>query len=148
MVLRWAGGHHIFCGDKALKAHAPVGVCVAHPGGLSVVALGYTWFRPLASTAFFVFWLFLFLWLAVPWLSEQRTWHLSHVRPLLARVTLSTRSSWPFSLFSARSLDDPLLRLPSSILGVVSVFAPVEHPLTFLRLFVLHWGLDSTFPHP
>ena len=41
-----------FCGDKALKAPAPVGVCVAHPGGLSVVALGYTWFRPLASTAF------------------------------------------------------------------------------------------------
>ena len=51
-------------------------------------------------------------------------------------------------LFFARSLDDPLLRMPSSILGVVSVFAPVEHPLTFLRLFVLCWGLDSTFPHP
>ena len=46
---------------------------------------------------FFVFWLFLFLWLAVPWLSEQRTWHLCHVRPLLTRVTLSTRSSRPFS---------------------------------------------------
>ena len=76
--------------------------------------------------------------------ASQGTWHLSHVRPLLARVTLSTRSSWPFSLFSARSLDDPLLRLPSSILGVVTVYAPVELPLTFLRLFVLCWGLDST----
>ena len=96
---------------------------------------------------FFVFWLFLFLWLAVPWLSEQRTWHLCHVRPLLTRVTLSTRSSRPFSFVFARSPDDPLLRMPSSILGVVSVFAPVELPLTFLRLFVLCWGLDSTFTH-
>ena len=34
--------------------------------------------------------------------------------------------------------------MPSSTLGVVSVFAPVELPLTFLRLFVLCWGLDST----
>ena len=31
---------YFFCGDKALKAHAPVGVCVAHPGGLSVITLG------------------------------------------------------------------------------------------------------------
>ena len=52
IVLHICCGYIFFCGDKALKAHAPVGVCVAHPGGLSVVALGYTWFRPLASTAF------------------------------------------------------------------------------------------------
>ena len=43
-------GTIFFCGDKALKAHTPGGVCAAHPGGLCVV--GYTWLRPLASTAF------------------------------------------------------------------------------------------------
>ena len=33
-----------------LKAHTPGGVCAAQPVGLCVV--GYTWLRPLASTAF------------------------------------------------------------------------------------------------
>ena len=41
-----------FCGDKALKARAPFGECVARPGGLCAVALGCTWFRPPAGTAF------------------------------------------------------------------------------------------------
>ena len=44
------------CGDKALKAHALLGVCAARPGGLC--ALGCTWFRPPAGT---VFWLSGFL---------------------------------------------------------------------------------------
>ena len=43
-------GTIFFCGDKVLKAHTPGGVCTAQPVGLCVV--GYTWLRPLASTAF------------------------------------------------------------------------------------------------
>ena len=45
-------GTIFFCGDKALKAHAPVGVCAARSSGLCVVALGFTWLRPPAGTAF------------------------------------------------------------------------------------------------
>ena len=40
------------CGDKALKARAPYGGCAARPGGLCAVALGCTWLRPPAGTAF------------------------------------------------------------------------------------------------
>ena len=137
-----------FCGDKALKAHTPVGVCVAHPGGLSVAALGYTWFRPLASTDFSFSGFFFFF--GSLFLGCQSSVHgtfpmCDRYSPELIFQLVPVGHSL---LFFARSLDDPLLRVPSSILGVVSVFAPVELPLTFLRLFVLCWGLDSTFPHP
>ena len=43
-------------GVKALKAHAPFGVCAARPGGLCAVTLGCTWLRPPAGAAgFFLF---------------------------------------------------------------------------------------------
>ena len=148
MVLMWAGGHHIFCGDKALKAHAPVGVCAAHSRGFCVSALGCTWLRPLASTAFSFSGFFSFF--GSLFLGCQSSVHGTfpmcdcYSHELLFQLVPVGH----FLLSFARSADDPLLRLPSSILGVVSVFAPVEHPLTFLRLFVLCWGLDSTFPHP
>ena len=43
------------CGDKALKARTPFGGCAARPGGLCAVALGCTWLRPPAGTAFSLF---------------------------------------------------------------------------------------------
>ena len=139
-------GTIFFCGDKALKAHTPGGVCAAHPGGLCVV--GYTWLRPLASTAFSFSGFFSFF--GSLFLGCQSSVHGTF--PMCDRYSYELLFQLvPVGhslLLFARSLDDPLLRMPSSILGVVSVFAPVEHPLTFLRLFVLCWGLDSTFPHP
>ena len=135
-------GTIFFCGDKALKAHTPGGVCAAHPGGLCVV--GYTWLRPLASTAFSFSGFFSFF--GSLFLGCQSSVH--GTSPMCDRYSYELLFQLvPVGhslLFFARSLDDPLLRMPSSILGVVSVFAPVEHPLTFLRLFVLCWGLDST----
>ena len=115
-------------------------------GGLCVV--GYTWLRPLASTAFSFSGFFSFF--GSLFLGCQSSVH--GTSPMCDRYShellFQLVPVGHFLLSFARSPDDPLLRLPSSILGVVSVFALVEHPLTFLRLFVLCWGLDSTFPHP
>ena len=104
----------------------------------------HTWLRPLASTTFSFSGFFSFF--GSLFLGCQSSVHGTfpmcdcYSHELLFQLVPVGH----FLLSFARSAGDPLLRLPSSILGVVSVFAPVEHPLTFLRLFVLCWGLDST----
>ena len=100
------------CGDKALKAHTPGGVCVAHPGGLSVVALGYTWLRPLASTAFSFSGFFSFF--GSLFLGCQSSVHGTF--PMCDRYSYELLFQLvPVGhslLFFAGSLDDPLLRMP------------------------------------
>ena len=139
-------GTIFFCGDKALKAHTPGGVCAAQPVGLCVV--GYTWLRPLASTAFSFSGFFSFF--GSLFLGCQSSVH--GTSPMCDRYShellFQLVPVGHFLFHFARSPDDPLLRMPSSILGVVPAFAPVELPLTFLRLIVLCWGLDATFTHP
>ena len=117
------------------------------PGRALCSRLGCTWLRPPAGTAFslsgFSFFGLLFL-------GCQSSVHGTsamcdrYSHELLFQLVPVGHFLLPF----ARSPDDPLLRMPSSTLGVVSVFAPVELPLTFLRLIVLCWGLDSTCTHP
>ena len=115
-------GTIFFCGDKALTAHTPGGVCAALPGGLCVV--GYTWLRPLASTAFSFSGFFSFF--GSLFLGCQSSVHGTfpmcdcYSHELLFQLVPVGHVFLSF----ARSADDPLLRLPSSILGVVSVFAP------------------------
>ena len=121
-------------GDEVLKAHAPSG---ARRKQLLVLCIR-TGLRPSRDTAFcfsslspscFFSGFCLFLWLAVPWTSEQRT-------PPCTTATLLSR---PLSCsFFARSADNLLLRMFSPSLGDVSVSAPA-------RSFLSHFPASSCF---
>ena len=97
--------------------------------------------------------LLLFLWLADPWLSEQRTWHLCHVRPLLTRVTLSTRSSRPFSFVFCQVSRRPAAANAFVDLGGcvrlcsrgASAHFPPPHRVVLGPGLDLHTSLDDSF---
>ena len=126
-------------GDEVLKAHAP---SAARRKQLLVLCIR-TGLRPSRDTAFcfsplspscFFSGFCLFLWLAVPWTSEQ------HTPPYTTATLFSRPLSCSFCLFCRQLAAANVLAVLG---GCACLCSRPELSLTFPRLLVLRLGLNS-----